>query len=134
MKNINELEIPKDAFYTMNHEWAKPNGNTVKVGITDYAQDQLGEIIYVELPLAGIAIDQGEEFGTVESTKAVSELLMPVSGEIIAVNTALDDSPELVNSDPHQDGWMIEVATDRMGALEKLMEKDAYLEMLKRME
>ena len=134
MRDISELNLPDDVRYTENHEWARLNGHTVKVGISDYAQDQLGGIIYIELPEVGASFDKGKEFGTVESTKAVSELLMPIAGEILAINTALEESPELVNSDPHQEGWMIEVNADDADALDTLMNKDDYLEMIKRMD
>ena len=134
MKDINELNLPDDVRYTEDHEWARLNGDTVIVGLSDYAQDQLGEIIYVELPEVGATFDKGEEFGTLESTKAVSELYMPIAGEIVAVNEALEESPELVNSDPYQEGWMIQVKPDDGGRLDILMVKNAYLEMLRGMD
>jgi glycine cleavage system H protein len=90
------------ASYTDDHEWCKQEGDNIKVGITDYAQDQLGDIVFVELPEVGTSFDKGEAFGTLESVKAVSELYMPISGEVLAVNEALDDAPELVNKEPYQ--------------------------------
>lgn len=134
MKDISELNLPDDVRYTEDHEWAKLNDNTVKVGISDYAQDQLGGVIFVELPEVGSSLDKGEEFGTLESTKAVSEIYMPIAGEILSVNTKLEESPELVNQDPYHEGWMIEVKPNDSGVLDVLMTKDAYLEMLKKVD
>ena len=131
MKEINELQLPDDVRYTEDHEWARVEGEKTKAGICDYAQDQLGDIVYVELPQVGDAFDKGQEFGTVESVKAVAELYMPVGGTILAVNSALDDSPELVNKDPYGDGWMIEVQPSDPAELEALMTKDVYFETLK---
>jgi glycine cleavage system H protein len=131
MKEINDLNLPDDIRYAESHEWAKAEGNSVKVGISDYAQDQLGDIVFVEMPEVGETFDKGAEFGTVESVKAVSELYMPVGGEIVAVNAALEDSPELINNTPYSDGWIIEVKADDPTELESLMTKDAYLTSLK---
>ena len=131
MKDINDIILPDDIRYAESHEWAKTEGNNVKVGISDYAQDQLGDIVFVEMPEAGETFKKGAEFGTVESVKAVSELYMPVGGEIIAVNGALEDSPELINNTPYSDGWMIEVKPDEPADLDSLMTKDAYLTSLK---
>ena len=130
MKEINELNFPDDIRYAESHEWARPQGDTVKVGISDYAQDQLGDIVFVEMPGAGETFEKGAEFGTVESVKAVSELYMPVGGEVVAVNTSLDDSPEMVNNTPYTDGWMIEVKPDDPAQLDSLLTKDAYLKSL----
>jgi glycine cleavage system H protein len=131
MKEITDLNLPDDLRYAPSHEWAKTEGERIKVGITDYAQDQLGDIVFVELPDAGEAIEKGAEFGTVESVKAVSELYMPVAGEITAVNTTLEDSPEFVNDKPYSDGWMIEIKPDDATELESLLTKKAYLQTLK---
>ena len=131
MKTIDELNLPEDVRYTDDHEWAKQNGDAVRIGISDYAQDQLGDIVFVELPEVGDSFDKGEEFGTVESVKAVSELYMPMSGEITAINEALADEPELVNSDPYNGGWMIEVKANDAAELEALKSKADYLDMLK---
>ncbi|MBW2449950.1 MAG: glycine cleavage system protein GcvH, partial [Deltaproteobacteria bacterium] len=130
MKEINDLNLPDDIRYAESHEWAKAEGDSVKVGISDYAQDQLGDIVFVEMPEIGETFDKGVEFGTVESVKAVSELYMPVGGEIVAVNSALEDSPELINNTPYSDGWMIEIKADDPAELEGLMTKDAYLTSL----
>ena len=131
MKDINDVILPDDIRYAESHEWAKSEGDHVKVGISDYAQDQLGDIVFVEMPEAGETFEKGAEFGTVESVKAVSELYMPLGGEIVAVNNALEDSPELINNTPYSDGWMIEVKPDNPADLDGLMTKDAYLTSLK---
>ncbi|MBW1837317.1 MAG: glycine cleavage system protein GcvH [Deltaproteobacteria bacterium] len=134
MKEISELNLPAEIRYTEDHEYVRPEDDRVRVGITDYAQDQLGDIVFVELPQEGDTFEKGQEFGTVESVKAVSELYMPISGEILAVNTTLAEQPETVNTDPYNDGWMIEVKPDNPIELDALMSKNAYLEMLKGME
>ena len=131
MKDINDVILPADVKYAQSHEWAKPEGDNVKVGITDYAQDQLGDIVFVELPDVGESFEKGAEYGTVESVKAVSELYMPVGGEIVAINEALEDAPELVNNTPYSDGWMIEIKLDDSSEIDALMDKEAYLSTLK---
>ena len=131
MKELNELKFRDDVRYAESHEWARPEGDRVKVGITDYAQDQLGDIVFVELPEVGDTFDKGQEFGTVESVKAVSELYLPVAGEVVAINASLQDSPEKVNNAPYGDGWMVEVKADNPSELDGLMDKNAYLETLK---
>ncbi|MBW2023442.1 MAG: glycine cleavage system protein GcvH [Deltaproteobacteria bacterium] len=131
MKELEELVISEDVRYTKDHEWAKREGELVKCGISDYAQDQLGDIVYVELPQVGDEFEQGSEFGTVESVKAVAELYMPVSGEIVEINTALEDSPQLVNQDPYGEGWMIKVRLKDSAELDGLMNAEQYKEMLK---
>ena len=131
MKEINELHLPEDVKYTKDHEWAKYEGDTVTIGINDYAQDQLGEIVFVELPEVGDSFSAEDEFGSVESVKAVSEMYMPISGEIAAVNENLEDAPELVNEDCYQGGWIIKVKPADSAQMDALMDKAAYLEMLK---
>jgi glycine cleavage system H protein len=131
MKAIEELNLPEDVRYTDDHEWAKQNGDVVRIGISDYAQDQLGDIVFVEMPEIGDTFDKGEEFGTVESVKAVSELYMPMAGEITDFNEALADEPERVNNDPYNGGWMIEIKPNNAGDLEGLKSKADYLAMLK---
>ena len=131
MKELNELNLPEDVRYTKDHEWVKPAGETARVGISDYAQDQLGDIVFVELPGVGDTFEKGDEFGTLESVKAVSELYMPVGGEVTAVNETLEDAPELVNNDPYGEGWMIEIKISDPSETEALMDKDAYLDSLK---
>lgn len=112
--------------YTKEHEWLLVEGDQVTVGITHHAQDQLGDIVYVELPEVGESFDQGDEFGSVESVKAVAEVFMPVSGEISAVNENLEDAPESVNQSPHDDGWLIKVTLSDASQLEGLMNHEAY--------
>ena len=131
MKEINELNLPEGLRYAEDHEWAKPEGESVRIGISDYAQDQLGDIVFVELPEIGTTFSKGDEFGTVESVKAVSELYMPISGEVTEINPNLEDTPELVNNDPYEGGWMITVKSNDPGEIDALMTKEAYLEMLK---
>jgi len=131
MKKISELDLPDDVRYSEDHEWTRAEGDKVKVGISDYAQDRLGDITFVEMPDVGDAFKAGEEFGTLESTKAVSEMLMPVSGEVIAVNTALEESPDLLNHDPYGEGWIMEIRPSEPEDLESLMTRDAYREMLR---
>lgn len=134
MKEIDELNLPDDVRYAEDHEWIRSEGDKVRIGISDYAQDQLGDIVFVELPQSGDTFEKGEEFGTVESVKAVSELYMPIGGEILSVNTALEESPDLANQSPYNDGWMIEVKPSDSAELEALITRDAYLEMLKGLE
>jgi glycine cleavage system H protein len=131
MKELQELEFPEDLRYTEDHEWALPEGEGIKIGISDYAQDQLGDIVFVELPQKGDHLEKGAEFGTVESVKAVAELFIPISGEVLTVNSTLDGSPELVNKDPYGDGWMIELKPSASDDLETMMTRDAYVEFLK---
>jgi len=134
MKEIGELNLPDDVLYSDDHEWARLEGETVKIGISDYAQDRLGDITFVEVPAVGDTFKQAEEFGNVESTKAVSEMLMPIGGEILAVNETLEDSPELLNQDPYGKGWIIEVKPDDQAELGSLMNKEAYVKMLEGMD
>jgi len=131
MKEIDELNLPDDLRYSKDHEWARLEGDKVKIGIDDYAQDQLGDIVFVELPEVGATFSKGEEFGTVESVKAVSELFMPVGGEILAINTALEETPEHVNNSTYEDGWMIEIKPSDVAEMDALMDKEAYIKMLK---
>jgi glycine cleavage system H protein len=130
-KEISELTIKDDVRYAEDHEWAKKEGGAVKIGISDYAQDQLGDIVFVELPEVDSDLKKGDEFGTVESTKAVSELYMPLGGKVVAINEALADDPEQVNKDPYGGGWMVEIEPSDPAEFEAMMDKDAYLEMLK---
>ncbi len=121
------MQIPQDLRYAENHEWARIEDDAaVRVGITDYAQDSLGDIVFVDLPEPGRTVTAGEAFGEVESTKSVSDVYAPVAGTIEAVNEALADTPELVNSDPYGDGWFIVIRSDDVGALDGLMDAAAY--------
>ncbi len=120
------FEIPEDCRYLETHEWARKEGETVRVGITDFAQDELGDIVFVELPATGDGVDRGEEFGVIESIKAVSDLYAPISGEVVAVNDDLFDAPELVNEDPFGEGWMLEVEPAEESDLESLLSPSEY--------
>jgi glycine cleavage system H protein len=131
MKEISQLNLPENVRFTEDHEWSRKEGGVIRVGIDDYAQDQLGDVVFVELPQIGDTFAKGDVFGSVESVKAVSELFMPVGGEISAINKNLEESPELVNTSPYEEGWMIDVKPDDPGELDALMTNDAYLEMLK---
>jgi glycine cleavage system H protein len=131
MKEISELQFPDNFFYSKEHEWAKSEGDKVRVGISDYAQDQLGDIVFVELPQIGSRYAKGEQFGTIESVKTVSELYMPLGGEILSVNKAMEGSPEIVNTQPYESGWMIEIKPSDPGELKGLMNREAYLGFLK---
>ncbi|MBC2733798.1 MAG: glycine cleavage system protein GcvH [Desulfobacteraceae bacterium] len=134
MKELSEVNLPEDIRYTKDHEWARKKGETFQIGITDFAQDQLGDIVFVELPEPGDRFESGEEFGTVESVKAVSELFMPMGGEVAAINEALEDAPELVNTAPHTEGWMLELKASDSSEYDQLMDRAAYLDMLKGLE
>jgi glycine cleavage system H protein len=118
---------PEDLKYTEEHEWvARAGDNTVRIGITDYAQDQLGEVVFVQLPELGQQVDAGSPAGEVESTKSVSEIFAPLSGEVTAVNDALDDNPELINSDPYGEGWIFEMTIADPESLDELLDAEAY--------
>ena len=130
MKELNELHLPDDIRYTDEHEWARITGDIARIGVSDYAQDQLGDIVFVELPAVGDTIARGEVFGTLESVKAVSELYLPLSGEVVAVNTALADEPELINQDPYA-AWIIEVRPTDAGEYDQLLTAAAYLDLLR---
>ncbi len=121
---------PEELKYTEEHEWlASTATTTVRVGITDYAQQQLGDVVFVELPEVGKTVSAGDPVGEVESTKSVSEIFAPVDGEVTAVNSALDGSPELINSDPYGEGWIIELSVADAGALDGLLDAAAYQEL-----
>jgi glycine cleavage system H protein len=129
MKEIDELDLPGDVYYSSDHEWARKEGETVKIGISDYAQDQLGDIVFIELPDVGTVFERGEEFGTLESVKAVSEVYAPLSGEVVAVNTDLIDAPELVNEAPYEN-WIIELRPSDEDEYDELLSRDDYLAVL----
>lgn len=120
------MNVPANLKYTKDHEWVKVDGDEVTVGITDFAQGELGDIVYVEIETEGETIDTNEVFGTVEAVKTVSDLFMPVSGEIIAVNEDLDDSPEKVNESPYEDGWMIKIKLSDPSELDGLLSAEDY--------
>ena len=120
------MSVPTDLRYTKDHEWVRVDGDTATVGVTAYAADQLGDIVFVELPDVGRSIDQFAAFGVVESVKAVSDLFAPVSGEVLATNAALAASPEIVNSSPYEDGWMVRLRVGDQAQVDELLEPDAY--------
>jgi glycine cleavage system H protein len=120
------MNIPDDLRYSVEHEWVRTEGGRVRVGITDYAQDALGDIVYVELPTVGTELAVGGKLGEVESTKSVSEIYAPVAGTIVAVNDALPDSPESINADPYGEGWICELELADPGGLEALLDAAAY--------
>jgi glycine cleavage system H protein len=120
------MAYPSDRKYTKDHEWIRSAGDTAEIGITDYAQRQLGDVVYVELPDVGKTIAAGESFGCIESVKAVSELFSPLAGEVVEINGRLDGEPALVNSDPYGAGWMIRLKPDDAGAVDSLMDAAGY--------
>ena len=125
------MNIPTDLKYTKEHEWIKIDGNLAAIGITDYAQGELGDIVFVELPSVGDDVKAGETFGTIEAVKAVSEIFSPLSGKVAKVNELLEDDPMVINSDPYGDGWMIKIEFANSGELESLISSDDYLELIK---
>lgn len=120
------MEFPEDLKYSREHEWARLENESLVVGITDYAQESLGEIVYVEIPEEGSKVSRSEAFGVIESTKAVSDLYAPVSGTVIEVNDTLVDNPELINEDPYEDGWIVRIAMSDESELGKLMDAAQY--------
>lgn len=123
------MALPQDLKYSEDHEWVKADGNTVTIGITDFAQGELGDIVFVELPEEGDEMTKGESFGSVESVKTVSELYAPLNGKIVEVNEELEDSPELVNESPYEDAWMVKVELEDTSQLDSLLDADAYAEV-----
>lgn len=119
-------ETPDELHYLETHEWVRLENGTARVGITDFAQDELGDIVFVELPAVGETIEQEEPFGVIESIKAVSDLYAPLSGEVTATNDALTDAPELVNDDPYGEGWMIEINVSDESELDDLLDPEGY--------
>ncbi len=124
------MEFPADLKYTKDHEWIRAEGDTGVVGITEYAQGELGDVVFVELPAVGTKLQQGKQFGTIEAVKTVSDLFAPVSGEIVAVNETLKDSPEMVNKEPYGNGWMVKVKIENKSELADLLGVDKYREMV----
>lgn len=124
------MNIPAGLKYTQDHEWIRVEGETAIVGITDFAQGELGDVVFVEIETEGETLDKGETFGTVEAVKTVSDLFMPVGGEIVEVNPALADEPELVNKDPYNKGWMIKIKITNTAEIDELLSADDYQKML----
>lgn len=130
MKEINELNLPEDLRYAEDHEWVRLEGENVRVGLDDYAQDQLGDIVFVELPQENQTFKKGEVFATVESVKAVCECYLPVGGQVISINRNLEESPELINKSPYQEGWMVVVKPSDASEIDSLMTNEQCLEKL----
>ena len=124
------MNFPEDIRYTSEHEWIRVKGDEAFVGITDFAQSELGEIVFIDVPTLGETVGQGEVFGSIEAVKTVSDLNMPVSGEVLEINEALDGQPELVNNDPYGEGWIIRIAVKDASELDKLMDAQAYQTIL----
>jgi len=125
-----ETRIPEELKFSEQHEWISLEGGVGTIGITDYAQSELGDIVFVELPEVGEVLEKGQSFGNVEAVKTVEDLYCPVSGEVIEVNETLEETAEQVNSDPYNDGWMIKVRIDNAGELEELLSPDGYKEFI----
>ena len=123
---VNSMNFPVDLRYTSEHEWIRVEGDEAYVGITDYAQSELGEIVFVDVTTLGETVGQGEVFGSIEAVKTVSDLNMPVTGEVLEINGALDAQPELVNNDPYGEGWIIRISVKDAAELDKLMDAKAY--------
>lgn len=122
------MNVPKDLKYSVDHEWVKVEGNLARIGITDFAQSELGDIVFIELPAVGDEVTAGDTFGSIESVKTVSDLFNPVSGKVVEVNQELEDHPEWVNEDPYGKGWMIVVEMSHPDELEKLLSAEEYEE------
>lgn len=131
MKPIEEIQLPEDLRYSPDHQWVRPEDGLVRVGITDYAQDQLGDIVYIELPAVGARMAQGAVFATVESVKSVSDCIMPLAGEVVAVNGPLADDPTPANLSPYGEGWLALVKPDNADAVESLLTAELYRAQLK---
>lgn len=124
------MNFPSELKYTKDHEWVKIEGNVASIGITDFAQHELGDIVYIDINTVGEQVAKEAIFGTVEAVKTVSDLFMPVSGEVVEVNKALDANPELVNSDPFGEGWMVKINISNMAEVEELLSADSYKELV----
>ncbi|HHJ52540.1 MAG TPA: glycine cleavage system protein GcvH [Caldithrix abyssi] len=124
------MNIPTELRYTSDHEWAKNEGGVAIVGITDYAQSELGDVVFVELPEVGSQVEKGASFGTIEAVKAVADLFSPVSGEVVEVNSLLEDAPETVNKDPYGDGWMVKIKMSDPAEFDGLMDAEAYEKLI----
>ena len=124
------MNFPDNIKYTKDHEWIRTEGNIAYVGITDFAQSELGDIVYVDIPTLNQSLKKDEVFGTVEAVKTVSDLLLPVSGKILEINGALNDQPESVNKDPDGEGWMVKISVDNPAELNELMDAAAYGQMV----
>ena len=128
------MEIPNDLHYTIEHEWVRLKNNRATIGITDFAQDQLGDVVFVELPAEGTELAKGNTFGVVESVKTVSDIYAPMTGKVVSVNKDLESRPEFVNSDPYGQGWMIEIEFSNSSSEQSLLSADQYREQCKNQE
>ncbi|MEX1001483.1 MAG: glycine cleavage system protein GcvH [Crocinitomicaceae bacterium] len=124
------MNVPADLKYTNDHEWIKVDGDTATIGITDFAQSELGDIVYVEIETEGETLDKEEVFGSIEAVKTVSDLFMPVAGEVIEFNEAIESNPEVINSDPYGKGWLVKVKISDPSELDDLLSADAYKEVI----
>jgi glycine cleavage system H protein len=124
------MNVPEDLRYSSDHEWVRRDGDEVRVGITDYAQDALGDVVFVQLPTVGATVSAGDPFGEVESTKSVSDVYAPVSGTVSEINEALVDSPQLLNEDPYGEGWICAIRVSDAGHLDSLLDATAYLKLI----
>ena len=124
------MNFPKELKYTADHEWVRINGNEAVIGITDFAQSELGEIVYVDVDTEGEKIDRNEVFGSIEAVKTVSDLMMPMTGEVLEVNEELEDAPELVNEDPYGKGWIIKIAIENPAEADELLDAAGYQEKI----
>jgi glycine cleavage system H protein len=123
------MNVPEELRYTADHEWARSDGDRIRVGITDYAQDALGDVVFVDLPTVGASVEASGLLGEVESTKSVSEIYAPVAGEVVAVNTALASAPERLNGDPYGDGWICEIVPSDPAAVDALLDSGGYRQL-----
>tara|TARA_Y100000590_G_scaffold407416_1_gene497659 strand:+ start:1042 stop:1419 length:378 start_codon:yes stop_codon:yes gene_type:complete len=124
------MNIPQNLLYTKEHEWIKVDGDTAYVGITDYAQSELGDIVFVELPAENDDFEKNDVFGTIEAVKTLADLFLPVSGQIIEVNNKVEDEPELINSQPYDDGWLVKISITNADELKDILKADDYKEMI----
>ena len=120
------MNIPADLKYTREHEWIRVEGDEIVIGVTDFAQGELGDVVFIEIETEGETLSRGDTFGTIEAVKTVSDLYMPVDGQVLEVNSALEDSPELVNSQPYGEGWMVRVKVSDTAQLDELLDAEAY--------
>jgi glycine cleavage system H protein len=123
------MNVPEELRYSSDHEWARDDGDRIRVGITDFAQDALGDVVFIDLPSEGTTVEAGGLLGEVESTKSVSEIYAPVAGQVVAVNTALTDAPETLNADPYGEGWICEIAPSDASAAGALLDADGYRQL-----
>jgi glycine cleavage system H protein len=124
------MNVPEDLRYSSDHEWVRVVGDRIRVGITDFAQDALGDVVFVDLPTEGTTVEKGGMLGEVESTKSVSEIYAPVGGEIVAVNSALSDAPEQLNADPYGEGWICEIVPSDLASVDDLLDSSGYRQLI----